>query len=117
MTELLRRTLGEKIELQTRFADQVWHVRADPNQLESAILNLAVNSRDAMPDGGCLTIETRNVVLDHGFLSTLPEAGPPGPYVLIATTDTGTGMGEATLERAFEPFYTTKDVGEEPGSA
>jgi signal transduction histidine kinase len=115
MTELLRRTLGEKIELATRFANQVWHVRADPNQLESAILNLAVNSRDAMPEGGQLTIETRNVVLDESFLSTLPEAGPPGPYVLIDITDTGTGMEQTTLERAFEPFYTTKDVGRGTG--
>jgi signal transduction histidine kinase len=115
MSELLRRTLGEKAELETRFSDQVWHIRADPNQLENAILNLAVNSRDAMPDGGRLTIETRNVFLDENFLKTLPEAGTPGPYVLIGVTDTGTGMDEATLERAFEPFYTTKEVGKGTG--
>jgi signal transduction histidine kinase len=115
MTELLRRTLGEKIDLQTRFPAGVWHIRADPNQLENAILNLAVNSRDAMPEGGRLTIETRNVVLDESFLRTLPEAGSPGAYVLIGITDTGTGMDEATLERAFEPFYTTKEVGKGTG--
>jgi signal transduction histidine kinase len=115
MTELLRRTLGEKIDLETRFSDSIWHIRADPNQLESAILNLAVNSRDAMPEGGRLTIETRNVLLDESFLKTLPEAGPPGPYVLLGITDTGTGMDEATLERAFEPFYTTKEVGKGTG--
>jgi signal transduction histidine kinase len=115
MTDLLGRTLGEKIELQTRVSDGVWHIRADPNQLESAILNLAVNSRDAMPDGGRLTIETRNVLLEENFLKTLPETAPPGPYVLIGITDTGTGMDQATLERAFEPFYTTKEVGKGTG--
>jgi signal transduction histidine kinase len=115
MIELLRRTLGEKIELETRVADGVWQIRADPNQLESAILNLAVNSRDAMPEGGRLTIETRNVVLEDSFLKTLAEAGPPGPYVLIGITDTGHGMDAATLERAFEPFYTTKEVGKGTG--
>jgi signal transduction histidine kinase len=115
MTDLLRRTLGEKIELETRVADSVWHLRADPNQLESVILNLAVNSRDAMPEGGRLTLETRNVLLEESFLKTLPEAAPPGPYVLIGVTDTGTGMDQATLERAFEPFYTTKEVGKGTG--
>jgi signal transduction histidine kinase len=115
MTELLRRTLGEKIDLETRFSDGVWHLRADPNQLESAILNLAVNSRDAMPEGGRLTIETRNVLLEENFLKTLPEAGSPGAYVLIGITDTGSGMDQATLERAFEPFYTTKEVGKGTG--
>jgi signal transduction histidine kinase len=115
MTELLRRTLGEKIDLETRFSDGVWHIRADPNQLENAILNLAVNSRDAMPDGGRLTIETRNVLLEENFLKTLSEAAPPGPYVLIGITDTGMGMDQATLERAFEPFYTTKEVGKGTG--
>ncbi|HZY13454.1 MAG TPA: ATP-binding protein [Beijerinckiaceae bacterium] len=115
MTELLRRTLGEKIDLETRFSEGLWHIRADPNQLENAILNLAVNSRDAMPEGGRLTIETRNVVLEESFLKTLSEAAPPGPYVLIGITDTGTGMDQATLERAFEPFYTTKEVGKGTG--
>jgi signal transduction histidine kinase len=115
MTELLRRTLGEKIDLETRFSEGVWHIRADPNQLESAILNLAVNSRDAMPDGGRLTIEARNIRLEENFLKTLPERGQPGPYVLIGITDTGTGMDQATLERAFEPFYTTKEVGRGTG--
>src|SRR5947209_1792464 len=115
MTELLRRTLGEKIDLETRFSENVWNIRADPNQLESAILNLAVNSRDAMPDGGRLTIETRNVLLDETFLKSLPEGGPSGPYVLIGITDTGMGMDRATLERAFEPFYTTKEVGKGTG--
>jgi signal transduction histidine kinase/CheY-like chemotaxis protein len=115
MTELLRRTLGEKIELETRLSAGVWRIRADPNQLENAILNLAVNSRDAMPDGGRLTIETRNVLLEDNFVKTLSEAAPPGAYVLIGITDTGTGMDQATLERAFEPFYTTKEVGKGTG--
>jgi signal transduction histidine kinase len=115
MTELLRRTLGEKVDLETRCADGVWPLRADPNQLENAILNLAVNSRDAMPEGGRLTIEARNVVLEEAFLQTLAEAPPPGPYVLIGITDNGTGMDAATLERAFEPFYTTKAVGKGTG--
>jgi signal transduction histidine kinase/CheY-like chemotaxis protein len=115
MTELLRRTLGEKIDLETRFSDSVWRIRVDPNQLENAILNLAVNSRDAMPDGGRLTIEARNVLLEENFLKTLSEAAPSGSYVLIGITDTGTGMDQATLERAFEPFYTTKEVGKGTG--
>jgi signal transduction histidine kinase len=115
MMELLRRTLGERIELETRFSDNVWRVRADPNQLENVILNLAVNSRDAMPDGGRLTIETRNVLLDESLLKTLPEAGAAGPYVLIGITDTGTGMDQTTLERAFEPFFTTKEAGRGTG--
>ncbi|MBV8851193.1 MAG: response regulator [Methylobacteriaceae bacterium] len=115
MSELLRRTLGEKIDFETRFSDERWHIHADPNQLESAILNLAVNARDAMPDGGRLTIETRNVHLHENFLKTLPEAGSPGPYVLIAITDTGIGMDQTTLERAFEPFFTTKEVGKGTG--
>jgi CheY-like chemotaxis protein len=115
MTELLSRTLGEKIELATRLADGAWRIRADPNQLESAILNLAVNARDAMPEGGCLTIETREVVLDEGFLKALPEGGLPGPYVSIGISDTGSGMDAVTRERAFEPFYTTKEVGKGTG--
>jgi signal transduction histidine kinase len=115
MMELLRRTLGERIELETRFSDNVWRVRADPNQLENVILNLAVNSRDAMPDGGRLTIETRNALLDESLLKTLPEAGAAGPYVLIGITDTGTGMDQTTLERAFEPFFTTKEAGRGTG--
>jgi signal transduction histidine kinase len=115
MRELLHRTLGEKVDLETRCSDGVWALRADPNQLENAILNLAVNSRDAMPEGGRLTIEARNVVLDEDFLKTLSEAPPPGPYVLIGITDSGTGMDAATLERAFEPFYTTKEVGKGTG--
>src|SRR5947209_99394 len=108
MTDLLRRTLGEKVDLETRVSENVWRIRADSNQLESAILNLVVNSRDAMPDGGRLTIEARNVRLEESFLKTVPEGGPPGPYILIGITDTGMGMDRATVERACEPSYTTQ---------
>jgi signal transduction histidine kinase len=115
MSELLRRTLGETIELETVLAGGLWRVEADPNQLETSLLNLAVNARDAMPKGGKLTIETGNSYLDEAYVAQLVEPLPAGQYVMIAVSDTGSGMDVPTLEHAFEPFFTTKDVGRGTG--
>ena len=115
MSELLRRTLGETIDLETVLAGGLWSVTADPNQLENSLLNLAVNARDAMPDGGKLTIETSNIYLDEAYVAKLVEPLPAGQYVMIAVSDTGTGMDSVTLDRAFEPFFTTKDIGRGTG--
>lgn len=113
MAEMLRRTLGEIVQLEAVFAGGLWRAHADPSQLETAILNLALNARDAMPEGGKLTIETNNAFLDEEYAR---ETGvPPGPYVLIATTDTGTGMSRDVVERAFDPFFTTKPTGKGTG--
>jgi CheY-like chemotaxis protein len=114
MTELLHRTLGEQVELEGVLASRLWTIEADQNQLESAIINLAVNARDAMPAGGKLTIETANTALDENYAAIDAEV-VPGQYVMIAVSDTGTGMSREVLARAFEPFYTTKDVGRGTG--
>jgi signal transduction histidine kinase len=114
MTELLHRTLGETVELETVLASRLWAVEVDQNQLESAILNLAVNARDAMPEGGKLTIETANTALDQSYFERDAEV-IPGQYVMVSISDNGTGMSRDTLARAFEPFYTTKDVGRGTG--
>jgi PAS domain S-box-containing protein len=114
MSDLLQRSLGELIKLQIVVAPGLWRVEADPNQLESAILNLAVNARDAMPEGGELAIETANARLDENYAASHAEV-PPGQYVMIAVTDSGTGMSKAVVDRAFEPFYTTKDIGKGTG--
>jgi PAS domain S-box-containing protein len=114
MSDLLRRTLGEQIAIETVLAGGLWRVSIDANQLEIAIINLAVNARDAMPEGGRLTIETANVRLDENYTSKQAEV-VPGQYVLLAVTDTGSGMNAATAARAFEPFFTTKDVGHGTG--
>jgi PAS domain S-box-containing protein len=109
--ELLTRTLGGTIRVGKRFATDLWPASADRNQLELAILNLAINARDAMPLGGTLTIETRNETV-----SAMPEDGvAAGDYVVVAITDTGSGMTAEVLERVLEPFYTTKDVGRGTG--
>jgi signal transduction histidine kinase len=110
MTELLRRTLGETIQIQARLPAALWKACIDPNQLANALLNLAVNARDAMPAGGRLTIEGDNVVLDQTYADQNSEIAP-GPYVLLAVSDTGTGMTQETIDQAFEPFFTTKPVG------
>jgi len=114
LTEFLRRSLGETVELQTVGAAGLWKAEADPVQLEAALLNLAVNARDAMPNGGKLTIETANVQLNEEYCRRHAEV-KPGPYVQIAVTDTGTGMSRQVLERAFEPFFTTKVAGQGTG--
>ena len=113
--ELLRRTLGEAIELEIVLAGGLWLAFADENQLETAILNLAVNARDAMPEGGKMTIETANTYLDEAYARAVAEPLEPGQYVLIAVADTGSGMDRNALERAFEPFFTTKAAGRGTG--
>ncbi|MFC3643440.1 PAS domain-containing hybrid sensor histidine kinase/response regulator [Aquibium oceanicum] len=113
MSEILRRTLGETIQLETVLAGGLWRTKADANQLENAIINLAVNARDAMPDGGRLTIETANCHLDDTYAAQ--HAVSPGQYVMVAVTDTGAGMSSDILAKAFEPFFTTKGVGKGTG--
>jgi PAS domain S-box-containing protein len=110
MGELLHRTVGEQIEIRTQLAPELWPALADPNQIETALLNLILNARDAMPDGGHITIETGNATFgpDHR------EVGP-GAYATLAVTDTGEGMSEEILAHVFEPFFTTKEVGKGTG--
>ena len=112
MLDLMRRTLGEAVRIETALADGLWVVEVDANQLENALLNLAVNARDAMPMGGTLTIGTANGVIDGaepGFETS------PGDYVVLTVSDTGTGMSQATMARVFEPFFTTKEAGKGTG--
>jgi signal transduction histidine kinase len=114
LSELVHRTLGETVAVETVLAAGLWQVEVDPNELESAILNLAVNARDAMPEGGRLTIETANSHIDEAYASNYAEV-TPGQYVCISVSDTGKGMDEGTVARAFEPFFTTKPVGRGTG--
>ena len=114
MTELLRRTLGEAISIETRTGADIWKVRADPGQLENVVLNLAINARDAMPGGGQLTIESRNTRIGRSVAGTGSDL-TPGDYVVLAVGDTGEGMRAEVVERAFDPFFTTKDVGKGSG--
>jgi PAS domain S-box-containing protein len=114
MSELLHRTLGETIAIEVVRGAGVWQVEADPNELEATILNLAVNARDAMPDGGKLTIETANAHIDDNYAMAHAEL-KPGQYVAISVSDTGEGMDSETIARAFEPFFTTKPVGKGTG--
>jgi len=111
---LIRRAIGGQLELKTVLGTDLWHVFIDPSQLENALLNLAINARDAMPDGGCLTIETSNVRMDDAAVADQVNFAP-GDYLLVAVSDTGTGMDNNTLAHAFEPFFTTKDVGKGSG--
>ncbi len=114
MSDLLRHSIGAEIRLETVLAGGLWAVDVDPNQLESVVLNLGVNARDAMPGGGRLTIETQNMRLDSHYAKA--HLGmPAGQYMLIAITDTGTGMTPDVAARAFDPFFTTKDVGKGTG--
>jgi signal transduction histidine kinase/CheY-like chemotaxis protein len=115
MSELLRRTIGEHIRFETVIAGGIWTIHADKTQLETAVLNLAVNARDAMPDGGTLTIETANATLDDAYSTPGTNAVPGGDYVMIAVTDTGEGMSSETVAKAFDPFFTTKPVGKGTG--
>ncbi len=114
MLDLLRRTLGEGVAIETTPSNGLWLTRIDANQLESALLNLAVNARDAMPRGGKLTIETANAVLDESYVARHADL-TAGQYVMIAVHDTGTGMSSDVQARAFEPFFTTKPFGQATG--
>jgi PAS domain S-box-containing protein len=112
--DFMQRSLGEAVEIQAVGAPGLWLIEADPNYLESALLNLAINSRDAMPDGGKITIEAENVFADEEYCRKNPEI-VPGPYVLISVSDTGCGMAPDVMSRAFEPFFTTKEPGHGTG--
>ena len=112
--KLLHPTLGEHIEIKPMLAEDAWAALVDPNQLTTAILNLALNARDAMPRGGKLALETNNVYLDENYASMHSEV-TPGNYVMVAVSDTGAGIPAALLERVFDPFFTTKEVGKGTG--
>lgn len=114
MSDLLNRTLGETIEVETIQSARIWPVEIDVNQMENALLSLAVNARDAMPDGGKLTIEVANTHIDEDYAAQEAEVSP-GQYVLISVSDTGQGMDEDVLSHAIEPFFTTKEVGRGTG--
>jgi PAS domain S-box-containing protein len=113
LEDLLRRTIGETIDLEIAARDDLWGTLCDPNQLESALLNLAINARDAMPDGGKLTIATANACIDN--LTADTPALLPGDYICIEVTDTGVGMSAEVAARAFDPFFTTKPIGQGTG--
>ena len=112
--KLLRPTLGEQVEIESRLEEGAWPVLVDPSQLTTTLVNLALNARDAMPHGGRLTLETGNVVLDESFARFAADVRP-GPYVMIAVTDTGAGIPSAIRDKVFEPFFTTKGVGKGTG--
>ncbi|PWE46813.1 ATP-binding protein [Pseudomonas prosekii] len=114
MGELLQRSINETIQLDMQLNEKLWVAEADPNQLESALLNLVLNARDAMPDGGKLTVKTFNQHLDAAFTETHGNL-QPGDYVVLSVTDTGCGMPQSTISRAFDPFFTTKPIGQGTG--
>ncbi|MDO7897491.1 response regulator [Pseudomonas citrulli] len=114
MGELLQRSLNESIRLDMQLDDRLWVAEADPNQLESALLNLVLNARDAMPDGGSLVVRTSNQHLDATFTDAYSNL-EPGDYVVLSVQDTGCGMPEAVMNRAFDPFFTTKPIGQGTG--
>jgi signal transduction histidine kinase len=114
IADMLRRTLGEHVTLSTALARNIWETRADPGQFQSALVNMAVNARDAMPKGGKLVIETRNIVLDAGHADFHAEL-TPGEYVQLSVSDSGSGMPSDVRDRVFEPFFTTKEKGRGTG--
>ncbi|MFC6690421.1 ATP-binding protein [Pseudomonas lini] len=114
MDELLQRSINESIHLEMQLDEQLWVAEADPNQLESALLNLVLNARDAMPDGGKLLVKTSNQHLDTGFTEAHNNL-QPGDYIVLSVTDTGCGMPQSTINRAFDPFFTTKPIGQGTG--
>jgi CheY-like chemotaxis protein len=114
MEEMLTRTLGEQVSLSLSLAGDLWAARADTNQMESAILNLAINARDAMPSGGRLTIATSNIFLDWPFAVGADRVSP-GDYVLVSVSDSGVGMPASVLAKVFDPFFTTKPIGQGTG--
>ncbi len=113
-SHLLRRIIGEDIRLVTKMADDLGNTKLDPDQLGQVVMNLAVNARDAMPNGGTLEIETADIELDAAYAETHPPV-QPGRYVMLAVSDTGTGISKADLPRVFDPFFTTKEVGKGTG--
>jgi signal transduction histidine kinase len=111
---MLHRLIGEDIEIATRFANDLWAVKADPGQIEQVLMNLAANARDAMPRGGKLVLETANVHLDEAYARANVNV-QPGDYAMFSVSDNGTGMDLQTLARIFEPFFTTKPEGRGTG--
>ena len=114
LAELMRHSLGERIGIEIKMADDPWNARIDAGQLENAILNLAINARDAMPDGGTVRVEISNAMLDRRYAALHPDV-TPGPYVLVDVSDTGTGMPPEVAAQAFDPFFTTKGDGKGTG--
>ncbi|MGE8208145.1 MAG: response regulator [Stenotrophomonas rhizophila] len=114
MQDMLKRSLGELVQLEMLHSPDIWCVEIDPSQLEASVLNLAVNARDAMPEGGRLTIEVDNAHLDEDFSAQNPDV-PPGQYAMVRVRDSGHGMSAETVARVFEPFFTTKEVGRGTG--
>ena len=114
METMLRHLIGESVELETMCAEDLWLVRVDPRHIEQALVNLALNAKDAMPEGGRLTIETANTILDEAYSGQFSEL-TPGEYISLSITDTGIGMTEEVRTHAIEPFYTTKRPGEGAG--
>ena len=114
IAKLLRPTLGEQIEVNSILEQEVATAHIDASQLANSLLNMAINARDAMPNGGKLLLETRNVVLDEAYAQANPDA-KPGPYVMLAVSDNGAGMSQDVLDKVFEPFFTTKEVGKGSG--
>jgi signal transduction histidine kinase/CheY-like chemotaxis protein len=114
MSELMRHSLGASVALETVLAAGLWRAQCDPHQLEIAMLNLVINARDAMPEGGRLTVETANATFDEAYAARHDQVSP-GDYVMVAISDTGAGMSEEVAARAFEPFFTTKEVGQGTG--